>query len=65
MRKNVELVPRARAAVGEEGDVMVGRWMALAEAFEPYNVYWIEGALPPGYYESFGRLGCPSRPPGS
>ena len=64
IRKNVELVKRARAAVGPEGDVLMDCWMALterytlelAEAFEPYNVYWIEEALPPDDFEGFGRL---------
>ncbi len=64
IRKNVELVRRARAAVGQEGDVMMDCWMALterytlelAEAFEPYDVYWLEECLPPDDYEGFGRL---------
>lgn len=64
IRKNVELVKRAREAVGRDGDVMMDCWMALterytlelAEAFEPYNVYWIEEALPPDDFEGFGRL---------
>ena len=64
IRKNVELVKRARAAVGPDGDVMIDCWMALterytlelAEAFEPYNVYWLEECLPPDDYEGFGRL---------
>lgn len=64
IRKNVELVQRAREAVGPEGDVMMDCWMALterytlelAEAFEPYDVYWLEECLPPDDYEGFGRL---------
>ncbi len=64
IRKNVELVERARNAVGDDGDVMMDCWMALTErytielakAFEPYNVYWLEEALPPDDYEGFGRL---------
>ena len=64
IRKNVELVRRAREAVGRDGDVMMDCWMALterytlelAEAFEPYNVYWLEEALPPDDFEGFGRL---------
>jgi len=64
IRKNVELVKRARAAVGPDGDIMMDCWMALterytielAEAFEPYRVYWMEECLPPDDYEGFGRL---------
>ena len=64
IRKNVELVKRARAAVGRDGEVMMDCWMALTErytlelceAFEPYRVYWMEECLPPGDYAGFGRL---------
>jgi L-rhamnonate dehydratase len=64
MRKNVELVKRARQALGPEGEIMMDCWMALterytielAEAFEPYRVYWMEECLPPDDYEGFGRL---------
>jgi L-alanine-DL-glutamate epimerase-like enolase superfamily enzyme len=64
LRKNVELVQRARKALGRDGEIMMDCWMALterytlelAEAFEPYRVYWIEECLPPDDYEGFGRL---------
>ena len=64
IRKNVELVKRARAALGPEGDIMMDCWMALTErytielceAFEPYRVYWMEECLIPDDYEGFGRL---------
>ena len=64
MRKNVELVQRARKALGPDGEIMMDCWMALterytlelAEAFEPYRVYWMEECLPPDDYEGFGRL---------
>lgn len=64
MRKNVETVREARAAVGRDGDVMVDCWMALterytlelAEALEPFDVYWLEECLPPDDYAGFGRL---------
>ncbi len=64
IRKNVELVKRARAAVGPDGVVAMDCWMALTErytlelceAFEPYDVYWMEECLPPDDYEGFGRL---------
>ena len=64
IRKNVALVKRAREAVGSDGEIMMDCWMALterytlelAEAFEPYRVYWLEECLPPDDYEGFGRL---------
>ena len=64
MRKNVELVKRARQAVGPDGDVMLDCWMAwterytidMAEMFGPYRVYWMEEVLQPHDYEGMGRL---------
>jgi L-rhamnonate dehydratase len=64
LRKNVELVQRTRKALGPDGEIMMDCWMALterytlelAEAFEPYRVYWMEECLPPDDYEGFGRL---------
>ncbi len=64
IRKNVELVKRARAALGPEGEIMMDCWMALTErytielceAFEPYRIYWMEECLIPDDYEGFGRL---------
>lgn len=64
LRHNVELVRRAREAVGADGEVMIDCWMALterytlelAEALEPYRVYWLEECLPPDDYAGFGRL---------
>jgi L-rhamnonate dehydratase len=64
IRKNVELVKRARAALGPEGEIMMDCWMALTErytielceAFAPYRIYWMEECLIPDDYEGFGRL---------
>lgn len=64
MRKNVELVKRARQALGPDGDIMLDCWMAwterytleIAEMFAPYRVYWMEECLQPHDYEGFGRL---------
>ncbi len=63
-RKNVELVKRARALLGPDGDIMLDCWMAwterytleMAELVEPYRVYWMEECLPPHDYAGFGRL---------
>jgi L-rhamnonate dehydratase len=64
MKKNVELVERARKLLGPSGEIMLDCWMALterytlefAEALEPYRVYWMEECLPPDNYAGFGRL---------
>jgi L-rhamnonate dehydratase len=64
MKKNLELIRRARQALGEDGDIMLDCWMAwtedytreMAEMAAPYRVYWMEECLPPHDYEGFGRL---------
>ncbi len=64
MRKNLELVKRARKAVGPDGEVMLDCWMAwterytveMAEMMAPYRIYWMEEVLQPHDYAGFGRL---------
>ncbi len=64
LKKNVQLVERARDLLGPDGEIMLDCWMAftedytymLAEAVEPYRVYWMEECLPPDDYAGFGRL---------
>jgi L-rhamnonate dehydratase len=64
MKGNVELVKRARQALGPDGDIMLDCWMAwtepytleMAQLLEPYRVYWIEEVLQPHDYAGFGRL---------
>ncbi len=64
MKKNVELVKRARAALGPDGDIMLDCWMSwterytieMCEMLEPYRVYWVEEVLQPHDYKGFGRL---------
>jgi L-rhamnonate dehydratase len=64
MRKNLELVQRARKAVGADGEVMLDCWMAwterytieMAEMMAPYRIYWMEEVLQPHDYAGFGRL---------
>ncbi len=54
-RGNVEVVARARKAVGPDGDVMCDCWMSWDEQYtiemcklmEPYRVKWVEEVLPP------------------
>ena len=64
MKKNVELVERARRALGPDGDIMLDCWMAwterytleMAEMVAPFRVYWMEEVLQPHDYAGFGRL---------
>ncbi len=64
MRKNVELVKRARELLGGDGEIMLDCWMAFTERYTlefaamvaPYRVYWMEECLPPDDYAGFGRL---------
>ncbi len=64
IRKNVDLVKRARAALGPDGEIMLDCWMAwtedytreMADLIAPYRVYWIEEVLQPHDYAGFGRL---------
>ena len=64
MKENVQLVERARKALGPEGEIMLDCWMAwterytleMAEMLAPYRVYWMEEVLQPHDYEGFGRL---------
>ena len=63
-RKNLEVVKRARTALGKDGEIMLDCWMAwterytleMAELLEPYRIYWMEEVLQPHDYEGFGRL---------
>lgn len=69
MKKNVELVRRARDLLGAEGEIMLDCWMALteryalefAEQLEPYRVYWMEECLPPDDYAGMKRLNAAVR----
>jgi L-rhamnonate dehydratase len=64
MRTNVQLVERARKALGPDGEIMLDCWMAwterytleMAEMMAPHRVYWMEEVLQPHDYEGFGRL---------
>ena len=50
--------------LGPDGEIMLDCWMALterytlelAQALEPYRVYWMEECLPPDDYDGMGRL---------
>ncbi|MBM3747072.1 MAG: L-rhamnonate dehydratase [Acidobacteria bacterium] len=64
MKKNTELVRRARELLGPDGEIMLDCWMAwterytleMAELVAPYRVYWMEECLQPHDYAGFGRL---------
>lgn len=64
MKKNVELVRRARDVLGPDGEIMLDCWMAFnerytlefAERIEPFRVYWMEECLPPDNYDGMRRL---------
>ena len=64
MKKNIEVIQRARKALGPDGEIMLDCWMAwterytieMAELAEPYRVYWMEEVLQPHDYAGFGRL---------
>lgn len=64
MKKNLDLVKRARTALGPDGEIMLDCWMAwterytveMAEMMAPYRVYWMEEVLQPHDYAGFGRL---------
>jgi L-rhamnonate dehydratase len=64
MKKDVDLVKRARRLLGPKGDIMLDGWMScnerygieMAELVAPHRVYWMEDCLPPYDYEGFGRL---------
>lgn len=64
MKKNLEVIQRARKALGDDGDIMLDCWMAwtqdytieMAEMAAPYRVYWMEECLQPHDYESLARL---------
>jgi L-rhamnonate dehydratase len=64
LKKNEELVKRARKLLGPEGEVMLDCWMAFTEAYTeelaarlaPYRVYWMEECLMPDDYAGMGRV---------
>jgi L-rhamnonate dehydratase len=64
MKENLELVRRARKALGPDGDIMLDCWMAwdewytieMCEMMAPERVYWVEEVLQPHDYAGFGRL---------
>ncbi|HKX29508.1 MAG TPA: L-rhamnonate dehydratase, partial [Blastocatellia bacterium] len=64
LRKNVELVAKAREAVGPDFPLMLDCYMSqtvpytikLAQALRPYNLRWIEECLPPDDYDGYAEL---------
>jgi len=64
LRKNVELVERARRLIGPDGDIMLDCYMALdvpytialAKAVAEFRVLWIEEPVPPDQIDSYRRI---------
>ena len=64
MKQNVDLVRRAREAIGPDMMLMLDCYMAwdvaytidMARRLEPYKVYWIEESLPPDDYRGYGEI---------
>lgn len=64
MKENLELVQRARKALGPDGDIMLDCWMSwdewytieMCEMLAPERIYWVEEVLQPHDYAGFGRL---------
>jgi L-alanine-DL-glutamate epimerase-like enolase superfamily enzyme len=69
LNANVEMVARAREAVGPDFNIMLDCYMALdvqytidlANATKPYRVHWIEEPLPPDDYDGHAKIktACP------
>lgn len=63
-RENIATVKKWREAVGPDFPLMIDCYMSLtlpysielARRCEPYNVKWIEEALPPDDYEGYSEL---------
>lgn len=64
IRKNEEMVARAREAIGDECELMLDCWMAfdveytvrLAEALRPYRLRWMEECLIPEDFDAHVEL---------
>ncbi len=64
LRKNVEVIAAARAAVGPDFPLMLDCYMSLtvpytirlAQEIKPYKLRWIEECLPPDDYEGYAEL---------
>jgi L-rhamnonate dehydratase len=64
LKKNEQLVKRARQLLGPDGEVMLDCWMAFTESYtielaarlEPHRVYWMEECLMPDDYAGMGRV---------
>ena len=64
MKKNVELVKRARTALGPDGDIMLDCWMSwdvpytiqMARRLEEYSPRWIEEPVLPDKIEQYAEI---------
>jgi L-alanine-DL-glutamate epimerase-like enolase superfamily enzyme len=65
-KRDVAIVRTVREAVGDDAEIIVdvaagSNWtashaIAMARAFEPYRLYWLEDALPEGDLDGWKRL---------
>lgn len=65
-RRDLAIVRTVREAVGDDAEIIVdvaagSNWtashaIAMARAFEPYRLYWLEDALPEGDLDGWKRL---------
>ncbi|WP_274648749.1 enolase C-terminal domain-like protein [Paenibacillus humicola] len=64
IRKNVELVRKARETLGPDMELMLDCYMGwnvdytirMAKELEPYRIRWIEESLPPDDYKGYGMI---------
>lgn len=64
LRKNEELVARAREQIGDDVELMVDSWMSLnveytvrlSEALKPYRIKWLEDYLLPEDMDSYFKV---------
>jgi L-rhamnonate dehydratase len=71
MKKNVELIEKARDIVGPDDEIMLDCYMAwnvdytlrMSRLIEPYRIRWIEECLPPDDYEGYAEITAKSLVP--
>jgi L-rhamnonate dehydratase len=64
LKKNIATIAAARESAGPDFHIMIDCYMSLtvpyaielAQALEPYNIYWMEECLPPDDYDGHATL---------